>query len=198
MSEKVNIMAHWAEDDGQGADRPLELVRLGASETAAVPFTTDGEVVQVHYCDDHDIRGYLVCNGPTCVLCRAGRKAEERLLLPVYLPGSGVIGVLPISPSSRPGALRPQIFPALRAGRRVAFLIRKPDRTKFEVGTINLADGMDDGAAVIKHFLSRYQEGLIQLSSVFQRLDNRSLADVPGIAAMLRIKGIRIDDDGQD
>jgi hypothetical protein len=198
MSKRVNVIDHWAEDDGQGADRPLELVRLGASETAVVPFTTDGEVVQVHFCDDREIRGYVTCNGPACVLCRAGRKPEERLLLPVYLPASAVIGVLPISPSSRAGALRPQVMPVLRAGRRVVLLIRKPDNVKFEVGIIDLAEGMDDGAAVIKQFVSRRQEGQVQLASVFQCLDNRTLADVPGIAAMLKIKGIRIDDDGQD
>src|SRR5262249_44440544 len=139
--------------------------------------------------------GYVHCNGPDCLLCRCGRKAEERLLLPVFLPTTGGIGVLPISPNSRAGALRPQLLPILRSGRRVALLISKPDRVKFTVSAIDLAHGMDDGATVIKAFLGRWQAGEVKLASVFPRLDNRTLADIPGVASMAKLKGITVHDD---
>ena len=195
MSDYVNIIEHWGEDGERGAHQPLEVVRLDASETAMIPFSTDGEAVSLHYCEYKEIGGYVHCNGPGCVLCRCGRKAEERLLLAVYLPATGGIAVLPISPNSRAGALRPQLIPILRSGRRVALLISKPDRVKFTVSTIDLVNDMDDGAAVIKPFLAEWQAGGVKLASVFPQLDNRTLADIPGVASMLKLKGITVHDD---
>src|SRR5262245_2744167 len=125
MSDRINLVEHWGEMNGPGTAPALELVRLSANQTAVVPFTTDTEVVRLHYLDDKEVKSYVRCNGTHCVLCRAGRSADERALLPVYLPASGAVEVLPISPNSRPGALRPRILPVLRDGRRVALLIRK-------------------------------------------------------------------------
>jgi hypothetical protein len=190
-----NIVQYWGGDDEREANQPLEVVRLDANETAVVPFSTDGEAVSLHYCEHKEIGGYVHCNGPDCVLCRCGRKAEERLLLPVYLPATGAVGVLPISPNSRAGALRPQLLPILRSGRRVALLITRPDRAKFTVSTIDLTADMDDGAAVIKSFLGKWQAGEVKLASVFPRLDNRTLADIPGVASMAKLKGITVHDD---
>jgi hypothetical protein len=195
MSDRVNIIDHWGDDEGGGSNQALELVRLGANQVAVLPFTSDTEVVKLHYCDNPELRSFVRCNGPGCVLCRAGRSADERALLPVFVPTSGAVAVLPISPSSRPGALRPQVFPILRSGRRVVLLLRKADQVKFEVATFDLAEDVDDGAAVIKAFQARWDDGLVKLSSVFPQLDNRTLADIPGIAAMLKIKGVKLDDD---
>jgi hypothetical protein len=72
---------------------------------------------------------------------------------------------------------------------RVAMRIRKPDRVLFEVKTIELRDGMDDGAAVIAEFLRRWEAGGVDLGSVFPRLDNRDLAANPAIATLLRFNG---------
>jgi hypothetical protein len=191
----LNIFEHWGEDGERGANQPLEVVRLDANETAMIPFGSDGEAVALHYCEATEVGAYVHCNGPGCVLCRCGRKAEERLLLPVYLPATGGIGVLPISPNSRAGALRPQLLPILRSRRRVALLITRPDRAKFTVSTIDLTDDMDDGAAVIKSFLDKWQAGEVKLASVFPRLDNRTLADIPGVASMAKLKGITVHDD---
>jgi hypothetical protein len=195
VSDHVNIIEHWGEDGERGADQPLEVVRLDASEKALIPFSTDGEAVSLHFCDNKEIGGYVRCNGPDCVLCRCGRKADERLLLPVYLPSTGTVAVLPISPNSRAGALRPQLMPILRSGRRVALLISKPDRVKFTVSSVELDDGIDDGATVIKEFVDKWKAGGVKLSSVFPQLDNRSLADIPGMATMLKLKGVTVNDD---
>lgn len=194
MSNRVNLIDVWAEDESTAGEAPLQLARFDANETAIVPFTTDAAAVKLHYLDQPEVQGYAHCNGEGCVLCRAGRKAEDRLLLPVYLPASQAIGVLPISPSAHPGALRPQIMPVLRSDKRVALLISKSGRSTFKVGTVELAEGMDDGAPVIRAFQKQWEEGRIDLGSVYARLDNRDLAQLPGIAAMLRFKGISVDE----
>jgi hypothetical protein len=194
MSNRVNLVEFWGEDGPGTGTAVLQPVRLDANETAVVPFTSDGVPVKLHYCDQPEIRGYVQCNGPGCVLCRAGRRPEERVLLPVYLPASQAIGVLAVSPSSRPGSLRPQIMPVLRTGKRVALFLSKADQTSFKVGTVELTEDMDDGAPVIKLFQERWEAGEMDLAAVYARLDNRDLAAVPGIAAMLKLKGVRLDD----
>jgi hypothetical protein len=123
------------------------------------------------------------------VLCRAGQRADERVLLAVYLPATRDVGVLPVSPSIRPGALRPQVMTAIRSEKRVALLISKPDRVEHRVGTVELKEGMDDGARQIADFNRRWEAGEIDLASVYPRLDNRELAELPGIATMLKLKG---------
>jgi hypothetical protein len=193
MNGRVNLFDYWAEDGPAGATGNLQLVRFDANELVVVPFTSEGAQVKLHYCEQPEIQGYVQCNGPGCVLCRAGRKAEERVLLPVYLPAAQSMGVMAISPSSHPGALRPQIMPVLRSGKRVALLIRKADRMTFQVGTVELGEGMDDGARLVKGFQKRWEAGEIDLASVYARLENRDLAGIPGIAAMLRLKGVTLD-----
>ena len=90
---------------------------------AIVPFTLDSETVTIHFCPEAEINGYLLCNGKGCVLCRVGRKQEPRILLPVYLPASGVVGILPLSMSCRPNSLLPQLGTVLEAGKpMVAFI----------------------------------------------------------------------------
>jgi hypothetical protein len=198
MATERNLLDYWGEDEG---DRPpaLGLVRLDANEQALAPFTSEFATARLHYCDDPEIKGYVRCNAGSdggCVLCRAGRNVDERVLLPVYLPAVGSIGVLPISPSSRPGALRPQIMAALRSGRRLVLLVRKPDRTTYTVSILELQDGMDDGAAVVAEFRKRWDAGEVDLLAVYPKFDNRELAAIPGIARMLKIKGVNLDDLG--
>jgi hypothetical protein len=194
MSNRVNLMDVWAEDSPPAGSADLQPVRLDGNETAVVPFTSDCVQVALHYCEQPELRGYVRCNGPGCLLCRAGRKAEERVLLPVYLPASQSVGVLAVSPSSRPGALRPQLMPALRSGKRVALLVSKADPTTYRVGVVELAGGMDDGVNVIQAFRKRWEAGSVDLASVYARLDNRDLAAIPGVAAMLRLKGVQPDE----
>lgn len=159
-----------------------------------IPFTPETILVWLHYCEEPEIRGYVTCNGPGCVLCRVGRNVEEKALLPVYLPTTRSIAVLPIGPNSRPGALRPQILPVLRSGKSVALSVRKPDRTTFQVATIELKPGMDDGTRGIAAFIVKWNDGTVDLASIYPRLANRDLAAVPGIATMLRFKGIAPDE----
>jgi hypothetical protein len=196
MQERISIMDRWDDNDGSGANQPLGVVKFDASQIAVVPFSNDVEFVQLHFCESPELRSYVQCNTPCCVLCRAGRKADERALLPVYLPAVGAVGVLPISPSIRPGSLRPQVMPILKSGPRVVMLISRADNVKFDVSTVNLTEDMDDGAAVIKRFMDRWEAGEVKLSSVYPRFDNRTLAELPGIAAILKIKGVKLDEHG--
>jgi hypothetical protein len=55
---------------------------------------------------------------------------------------------------------------------------------------------MDDGAAAVAEFRKRWDAGEVDLLSVYPRLDNRELAASPGIARMLKIKGVDPDDLG--
>ena len=103
---RVDMLEAWA-DEPDSVDAPIALVRINNDETAMIPFTSQGIIVKIHYCDDPEIQGYVRCNGDNCLLCRIGRNQDERLLLPIYVPASRSICVLAISPSSRPGAPAP-------------------------------------------------------------------------------------------
>jgi hypothetical protein len=192
MLNVISLNDCW-EPEGCDGRTELELVRLDASQTAVVPFTTDGVRVELHYLSDPEVRGFVRCNGDGCVLCRAGRAQEAKLLFPVYLPASRRVGVLPISTNARPGALGPQFRAALQtaaqAGKRVALLIHKPDQVSFRVQSVPLTEGMDDGAGAVQAFRLRWEAGEVDLTSVYQRLDNRELEALPGVAAVLRLKG---------
>lgn len=190
MTSSINLLDHWTQDEPDSNDHLLHLVRLGSDQVAVIPFTSDVVLVRLHFCEEEEIGGYVHCNGGDCVLCQIGRKIEERALLPVYLPAVERLGVLPISPSVRPGALRPQLMPILRSNKRVVLLINKPDRAKYQVGSVELSTDMDDGAVLIKAFLEDLEAKGIDLASVYPHFQNEDLAQVRGIAKMLCLKRI--------
>jgi hypothetical protein len=187
MSNKVNLLDLAVTES---VESNLEVVRLGSDETAILPFTASGESVDIHYCSETEINSYVVCNGPDCVLCRIGRKKDPRLLLPVYLPIAGCVGILPVSQSFRPHALLPQILNVLKAEKpMVMFLTR--DGAKYIVSTVDLPKDVDGGEAVIKRFVEDYEAGLHDLTSVYPKIDNEYLANVPGISRSMSFKGIK-------
>jgi len=188
-SNKVSLLDVAA---AESVESLLEVVRLGSDETAIIPFTADSEAVDLHYCPETEINGYVICNGPDCVLCRIGRKRDQRLLLPVYLPAAGCVGILPVSRSLRPFALLPQISNVLKAGKpMVMFVIR--EGAKFSVSTAELQQDVDGGEAAIKRFLDDYQAGCHDLSAVYPRIDNEQLSGVEEIGRMMALKGVRRD-----
>jgi hypothetical protein len=169
-----------------------EIIRLGTDETAVMPFTADSEAVDLHYCPETEIGSYVICNGPDCVLCRIGRKKDQRLLLPVYLPTAGCVGILPVSRSLRPFALLPQISNVLKADTpMVMFVIREGG--KYNVSTGEVRNDVDSGEAAIKHFLDNYEAGKHDLSTVYPRIDNKQLAEVEEISRMMKLKGVGAD-----
>ena len=60
------------------------------------------------------------------------------------------------------------------------------------VSSSPLPEDADAGEEQIKRFLEAYEDGQVDLISVFQRLENDQLGGVPQIAEMARLKGINI------
>ncbi len=48
----------------------LKYVALSDNETQAIMFTTRVVKATVHYCKESEIKGYALCSGPDCLLCR--------------------------------------------------------------------------------------------------------------------------------
>jgi hypothetical protein len=191
MTKKISLF----DFDGLSAaqmDNPFEVVRLGNNETAIIPFTPDGEEIDLHFCDEPEINNYVPCNGPDCTLCRIGRKKEARMLIPVFLPTSGEIGVLAVSKSRRPSALFPQLMNIMKAGKPVGMFVSR-EGSKYVVSTFELGKDMETGEAEIKRFLEKYEAGEVSLASVYPTISNEELADVEGIARMMALKGISKD-----
>ena len=173
--------------------RVRAIVTRGNDETAIIPFTADSEGIDLHYCSETEINSYVVCNGPDCVLCKIGRRKEERLLLPVYLPASGCVGILPVSRSLRPYALLPQISNVLKSDTlMVMFVIREVG--KYMISTKSLEKDMDGGELQIKEFLEDYAAGSINLIDLYPKIDNEQLLGVDGIQKMAALKGIKGND----
>lgn len=176
-------------ESGNTAGAVLEVVRLGPDETPIIPFTPKAERIAVHYCSEPEINGYAQCNGTNCVLCKIGRRRDERLLIPVYLPAAGTVGVLPVSPALRPHALFPQLAGVLKAGKpMVAFVSR--DRDRYTVSTAAIGPDTDAGETVIRAFLTEQAAGRVKLSTVIASFTNEQLAGVPAVARMLALKGV--------
>jgi hypothetical protein len=190
-SGRLNALTAWAPP----ADSPLAIkeIRLDGNLRCLIPFTAMLGEVTLHYVEYTSVRGYLHCNGDNCVLCRIGRQREVRHLLPVYDPIAQAVGVLPVSTSIRPGALQPQLFSALKRldnNERILLGLRKPDRTLYEVQIQRLADDVDDGARIIQQYLESDERGEVALGTIYQRLDNDLLAQIPEVDAMLRMRGV--------
>ena len=134
----------------------------------------------------------LACNGENCCLCKIGREKTTRHLLPVYLPASGAVGVLPVGTSLRPRALWPQLAQVLKDGSRKAVFISRVQGDSYTVTAVPLQADVEDGAEVIKTFLENHQKGTIQLDSVFPEVANEQLAAIPEIDRMLKLKGIKV------
>jgi hypothetical protein len=168
-------------------------IRLDGNTRHLVPFTTCVEEALVHFVDYDSMRGYVTCNQEGCLLCRVGRKADQRDLLPVYDPLAKGVGVLAVSPSLRPQALKPQLAPVLRrvrANERLLLSIRKEDATSYSVTSCTLPEHADDGADVILRFLERYDAGGVELRSVYPRLSNEELSRVREVGLILTTLGM--------
>ena len=193
ISNRVNLLDVVA---SESVESPLEVVRIGRDETAIIPFTADSEGVDLHYCPETEINSYVVCNGPDCVLCRIGRKRDQRLLLPVYLPAAGCVGILPVSRSLRPFALLPQISSVLKADKPMVMFVTR-EGAKHTVSTAELQKDVDGGEAAIRRFLDDYEAGIHCLSAVYPSIDNEQLARVEEISRMMSLKGVRVNDGDQ-
>ena len=171
-------------------DSPFELVRLNENQTAVLFFTPDCVQVNIHYCEESEIRGYVHCNGTDCLLCRVGKKVYSRILIPVYLPTTNSIGILPVSDSLRPGALRPQIATILKSKDPMSTFIKR-EGSKYTVESHAFPDDANGGEGAIIVFSEDLKKGIFDISAVYQRIDNQLLANVPEIDKLMELKGIK-------
>ena len=183
---KVNLLDVAA---SESVESPLQLIRLSADESAIIPFTAESESIDLHYCPETEINGYVVCNGPDCVLCRIGRRRDQRLLLPVYQPTAGCVGILPVSRSLRPFALLPQISNVLKTEKPLVMFVTF-EKFKYKVSTGELQEDVDGGEKAIRRFLEDYADGDLNLTSVYPTIDNEQLSNVEEIGRMMKLKGI--------
>jgi hypothetical protein len=178
-------------------DPTLELFRIGQDEKAGVIFTTKHQTIETHYCSEIEIASYIVCNeGPSgndCILCDIGKRKVNMLLFPIYSYDSGKIEVLSVTNSLRPYALLPQIQNVLDANKmRVIFLSR--DNNKYAISVNKLSkERRKIIGETIKLFTKSWESQEIDLSSVYKRFKNSTLAKCHEIYQKLELKGIVAD-----
>ena len=168
----------------------IELVRLNEDETPIVLFTVTAVITELHWCGESEIYSYVQCNGEDCVLCQIGRKKDTRYLIPVYLPVEKSIGILPVSPSMRPYALLPQLTNIFNNEEPKLVFIKKSGAAKFNVSSVPIPDNYDVGDEQILKFYEENKDGLSNLESVYQKIDNQVLKMVPEIGSRLELKGL--------
>jgi hypothetical protein len=178
----------------QRTSTQAELVRINADEIPVVLFTLDATTTSIHFCQEDEIYGYVGCNGPDCILCRIGRKQDQRHLLAAYLPTHKSVGILPISPSMQPHALLPQLLDIFENNLNQVIFIKREGMTKYTVTTSPLTDSVDKGEAIVKDFVEKMESGETDITSVYNRLSNKQLASVPAISETLKLKGVNPDD----
>lgn len=105
-----------------------------------------------------------------------------------------MVSGLAITPNQRPHALRPQLAPILKrlksGPERVVVSVRQDERWNMHVGSTPLQPGVEDGASAVAEFLKQYSEGGIDLSGIYGRLDNESLAEIPEVHKVLAARGL--------
>lgn len=171
----------------------FELIKIGSTEVAVNPFVSTCIPVTLHYCEENELGGWVICNGKNCTLCDIGKKPEQRLLLPVFLPTEDKIGVLSIPKTKTPRSLLPQLAPALKQpGKNTVFLSR--EGSKYNVTTKPLAPGANGGAKLMKAFIDEFDQGDIDLTSIFTKLTNDELLEVDAIHKMAELKGLLPDE----
>jgi hypothetical protein len=192
--QPVDGLALWESEADRGRPPALSAVRLDGNERLLIPFTTTLVRAHLHYLDYTSFRGYVHCNGPDCILCRIGRQQDVRDLWPVYDVLGRTVGVLPVSDTMRPHALRPQLMPVFRGlkenAQRVILAVRRLEAGQFVVHTQALLEGGHDGAAEIAAFHKDFEAGRFDLASVFPRVANQDLAGMPEVGLILKMKGL--------
>src|SRR4051812_39308681 len=114
LDQPVDGLALWDEEARDNPGGSLTAIRIDQNERLVIPFTTSMLRTAMHYLNFAAVQGYVLCNGPDCLLCRIGRQQDVRDLLPVYDVLDKAVGVLAIGPNQRPQAIRPAIAPVLR------------------------------------------------------------------------------------
>jgi hypothetical protein len=167
-------------------------VSLSENQTSVILFTNGADEVQIHYCNDPDIKSYVQCNGDDCVLCQTGVKKVKMNLMPVYSPQSGEIEVLAFSENKRPGALLPQLQNVLGSPLPQVLLISRPDNYSFELIARPVPKGVDTGRDVAEAFMVDWESDRVDLKTIYAVYSNQVLSSVPGIRRELEVRGLTV------
>jgi hypothetical protein len=194
IGQPVDGLALWDSEGGGLTPAAVDTIRLDQNERLLVPFTMMMVRVSIHYVNFGAISGYVLCNGPNCLLCRIGRQQEIRDLWPVYDLLERAVKILPITQNLRPHALRPQLAPVLRQlgqGEGPLLISLRSDRSnKFTIATLPVPRGADDGVVAIRSFLERVQAGQIGLASAYPMLTNSEWAAIDEVKTFMVAKGL--------
>jgi hypothetical protein len=186
----------WGQEAGAaGPPSYISELRLGQDERLALLFTTSVAEAYIHYVDWPEVRGYVRCPGPSCLLCQIGRHRERRDLLPVFEPIGGLVSVLAVSPTVRPQSLRAQLLPLLREvreGTPVLVGLHRPDMGRYTVTRLELPKDADNGAQQTLRFTQRLQAGDINLADIYPVIPDDTLAGISSVAAAMQLKGISL------
>jgi hypothetical protein len=199
MTPTTTIDLLTLDDDLQMQTSPLRVISIREQEVALIPFTSEVTLVRLHWVDEPELRGYHRCNtsggevGGGCVLCQVGYPAKDHLLLPVFEPINAEVGVLSISPSSAPRALRPQLAATLRGisyDEPMLLMIRRLDNYTYSVQSRPLPSDIDSGTALIKVYLADVEAGRIDVACTIPTVANDVLREIPTIARKLQLRGL--------
>ena len=195
-NDTINLMDLAADGGGpDGAYTPaLAAIPIKQDLVPLIPFTMSATRVWLHYCPEPELRGNVLCVGESeCVLCKVGRKRDERRLLPMYHPIEQRVGVVFVTPSMQPKALLPQLLAHVKRAesdeRRIVLFVRRLlDNVFFDVSAAPLRDGEDDGAGAIKQYQRDVDAGRLNPRTVVQQLSADQLRAVSSIARMLELR----------
>ena len=186
MSNTIDLLEAFESADSAPE---LSLVRLSENETAVAPFTTSATQVDLHFCEEPELRSYVRCNGKDCVLCKLGKGITQKCLIPVYQPIEDAVGVLAVSPVRTPRALLPQLFKFLKEDQpHVLFVTRKGQ--EYRVEGRPLKAGERDGRDAIAAYQRRLEAGGVALEEVYPAYSNDELLAIDSLALRAELKGV--------
>lgn len=162
--------------------------KLSESPAPAVFISDAVEKTFVHYTDFEDLHGYTKCNGEGCLLCRAGNKAAERILMPAYNPISKTVQVLSMGTYNSPTSLLPQILALVDFEQEQLFMMSRQG-FKFTVNVKSLPESLLLDMEAIKAFSNLLDADKLTLADIYRTLTNDELAAFPSIQTMLTVVG---------
>jgi hypothetical protein len=182
----------------------LKVVKLDGNISSVVFFTNEYRECFLHYTNYDDLRGYSLCNEDIgdCILCQAGKERVKKYLIPVFSVESGIVELLPVSPSVRPLALLPQISNIIinkKCKKIVAYISRQDGKYQVSTGYLD-KEVRSEVLHTIRQFIEDWDSGELDFGSVYRRVDNDTLSGIPEIERLLKAKGIKLkkEDDSED
>ncbi|MBF0380580.1 MAG: hypothetical protein HQL69_06165 [Magnetococcales bacterium] len=187
MENVVNLM-ELATKASVGQANVYEIMRLSQSQTPMVLFTPNALKVGLHFHENQ----YCQCNGKGCLLCQLGRKRTDKYVMPIYLPETMNVALLPITDHKVPGSLLPQLTRYLSPDTLTLVFVSRVDNAHFHVESgLNLEE-TPQMLSTIQHFNSQVSAGNVDLANVFPQFTNEELAKSQEIALLMRLKGISL------